>query len=124
MGIFFESWRQLKQNRAESLAEPACNLQKVFERVRAIAELRPVRDFLRCFEREPKIFGRKRFPILNRLWRRDPVKSVIYFCGRKSIGVKRQHLRGQYIFARKISVPHRSLNPRGADPELHASPSM
>jgi hypothetical protein len=80
-----------------------------------------VRDFLRRFERESKICRRKRSPILNRLWRWDPVKSVIYFRRRKSFGVKRQHLRGRQIFGIKISFPFRVLKTRGADPEFHAS---
>ena len=79
-----------------------------------------MRDFLRRFKREPEIFRRQRFPIFNRLWRRDSAKSVIDFGGRKSLSVKRQHLRRRQIFRVKIPLPFRVLKTRGADPEFHA----
>src|SRR5262249_4278650 len=119
IGIFFETRWQLKQNRAEWLAEASCNFQEVFQRVRAIAEFRPMGDFLRCFEREPETFRRKRFPIFDRLWRWDPMKSVIDFRRRESLGVKGQHFRCGQIFGIKIPFPYRILKTRGADPESH-----
>src|SRR6266852_5272197 len=42
--IFFERGRQLKQNWSESLAQSCHDFAEVSERIRAIAQLRPMRD--------------------------------------------------------------------------------
>src|SRR5439155_26054474 len=50
--VFLERGRQLKQNWPESLAEASHHFAKIIERICAIEQLRPMRDFLRCLQRK------------------------------------------------------------------------
>ena len=79
-----------------------------------------MRDFLRCFESKAKFRRRQFVPIVDRLGRWDPMKSVIDFRGVQSLGVKRQHLRRRQILRIKISFPFGVLKTGRANPRLHA----
>src|ERR1051326_6967874 len=121
--IFFKGGRQLKQDRAEAVAELARNFQKVLQHICAIAQLRPMRDFLWGFQGKPEIFRRKRPPVLDCLERWDAMKCVIDSRRRKSLGKKRQHFRSGQILGIKFSLPLGALKTSGAHRESHTKPS-
>jgi hypothetical protein len=104
------------------LPEAGHDFAKIFERVCAIAELRPMRNLLRRFQCKPEFFRCLRLPIVDRFRRGNPVECVIDLRRGKSLRVERQHLGRWQILRIKISLPLCILKSRGSNPELHVKP--
>ena len=82
---------ELKENRAESLAQSRSNLIEIVDRVGAIPELGEMRHLLRRFQAKTKMRRGQLAPIFDRFWRRNAMKSVVDLGGAKSLGVERKH---------------------------------
>ncbi len=84
MRVPLERGRQREEDGAELVAEPPGDVPEKIHDLRAVAQLRDVRDLPRCFQAEAKIRGRAMRPICDRfsleIRRNESLLSVVGKC--------------------------------------------
>ena len=114
--ILAEIRRQLEEDRAELGSERRCGPQKVLQEVRAIAQLRDVRDALGGLEGQPEPLRRLAVPAGEDLLVRRAIERVVDLDRLEALGVVRQHLRRRELLRIEAALPFGVVVARGSDP--------
>ena len=114
--ILPKKWRQLKQQRAELVAERPGDFAEPRDRVARILQPAVMGDPPRRLERDLIRRRRLRGPAGDEFLGRHPVERVVDLDRRKTRGVVRQHLRRGEIGGIETSLPLGVVVAGGADP--------
>src|SRR5262249_10524298 len=119
--VLLQIWWQLKQERAEFFSERRRGLEKLSDRVGAVAEARIVGDAPWRLEGELETRRRRTTPPVEDLFIGGSIERVVDLDRGKPLGIVRQHLRGRKRFWVKATFPFWIVVAGCADPN-HCRP--